>query len=111
MTFNKFFRCVAHLKKLLNFYFKDTISISFFQDFLDVANLGAEFFDRIIQTIFGRLNYHVVCVEILKFSDAETALKLTNAIEAMLRLIKTRDAPEIVALDAPLTRIAHGLHM
>ena len=87
MTFNKFFRCVAHLKKLLNFYFKDTISISFFQDFLDVTNLGAEFFDRIIQTVFCRLNDHVVCVKILKLRDAKTALKLTDAIEAVLRLI------------------------
>ena len=111
MTFNKFFRCVADLKKLLNFYFKDTISISFFQDFLDVANLGAEFFDRIIQTVFGRLNNHVVRVEILEFSNAETAFKLADTIEAMLRFIKTRDAPEIVALDAPLARVAHRLHM
>ena len=99
------------MKKLLNFYFKDTISISFFQEFLDVANLSTKLFDGIIQAIFCRLNDHVVRMQVLKLFNAKAALELADAVEAMLSLIKAGDAPEILAFDTAFAGVEHSLNM
>ena len=50
-------------------------------------------------------------MEIDQFLDAKAAFKLTNTIKTMFSIVFGGNTPEIVALNSPLARIAHGLHM
>ena len=48
-------------------------------------------------------------MEIDQFLDAKAALKLANTIKTMFSIVFGGNTPEIVALNSPLARIAHGL--
>ena len=80
-------------------------------DILYVANFCADFLNNKIDAIFRRTNYHIVGVKILELLDTKAALELADAIKTMFCFVKPSNTPEVVALNTPLARIAHRLHM
>ena len=78
---------------------------------LDVAEFFADFFDDECLEIWESVDDEVVGGGVAVLGTAETALELRYAVEAVGSLICANDTPEVVAGDASLSGVAHGLHM
>ena len=52
-----------------------------------MANFGADFLDKIIDFILGRLDNEIMRVKILELVNTKAALELADAIETMFSLV------------------------
>lgn len=76
-----------------------------------MAGAAAGSFNKMIKLVGGGLEDKVVGVEIFELGDTEAAFELADTVEAMLDIVFCRNAPEVVADNALLTGVAHGLHV